>query len=76
MVGLSFFFEYTFKNSSEFAKDIICQSSHCFMASLDVDWLFTHVPLDETTKICIVESFESEITVSGFNKMKCLKCFH
>ena len=38
------------------------------MASLDVDSLFTNVPLDETIKICIDELFQSEMTVSGLNK--------
>ena len=38
------------------------------MASLDVDSLFTNVPLDETIKICIDELFKSEMGVSGLNK--------
>ena len=38
------------------------------MASLDVDSLFTNIPLDETIKICIDEVFKSEMTVSGLNK--------
>ena len=38
--------EYTLKDSFEFAKDIINQNSNCFMASLDVESLFTNVPLD------------------------------
>ena len=57
--------EYTLKDSFEFAKDIINQNSGCFMASLDVDSLFTNVPLDETIKICIDELFKSEMTVCG-----------
>ena len=60
--------EYTLKDSFEFAKDIINQNSGCFMASLDVDSLFTNVPLDETIKICIDELFKSETTVSGLDK--------
>ena len=50
--------EYTLKDSFEFAKDIINQNSGCFMASLDVDSLFTNAPLDETIKICIDELFK------------------
>ena len=38
------------------------------MGSLDVDSLFTNVPLDETIKICIDELFKSKVTVSGLNK--------
>ena len=60
--------EYTLKDSLGFAKDIINQNSKCFMASLDVDSLFTNIPLDETIKICIDEVFKSEMTVSGLNK--------
>ena len=36
------------------------------MASLDVDSLFTNVPLDETIEICVNELFKSSQTVSGF----------
>ena len=39
---------YTGKDSFDFAKDILQQSSKFFMASLDVDSFFTNVPLDET----------------------------
>ena len=60
--------EYTLKDSFEFAKDIINQNLGCFMASLDVDSLFTNVPLDETIKICIDELFKSEMTVCGLNR--------
>ena len=59
--------EYTLKDSFEFAKDITNQNSNCFMASLDVDSLFTNVPRDETIKICIDELFKSDMTVSGLN---------
>ena len=38
------------------------------MTSLDVESLFTIVPLDETIKICIAELFKSEMTVCGLNK--------
>ena len=60
--------EYTLKDSFEFGKDITNQNWNCFMASLDVDSLFTNVPLDETIKICIDEFFKSDMTVSGLNK--------
>ena len=40
------------------------------MGSLDLESLFTSVPLDRTIKICIDELFECEITVSGLNKQK------
>ena len=60
---------YKIKNFFDFAKDIITkQSSKLFMASLDVDSLFTKVPLDETIEVCINELFKSSQTVSGLNK--------
>ena len=43
------------------------------MASLDVDSLFTNVPLYETTEICVNELFKSSQTVSGFNKQQVLE---
>ena len=57
--------EFTLKDSFEFAKDIINQNWNCFMAWLDVDSLFTNVPLDDTIRICIDQLFKSEMTVSG-----------
>ena len=60
--------EYTLKDSFEFAKDITNQNSNCFMASIDVDSLFTNVPLDETIKMCIDELFKSDMTVFGLDK--------
>ena len=59
--------EYPLKDSFKFAKGIINQNFNCFMASLDVESLFTNVPLDESIKICIDQLFKSEITVSGLN---------
>ena len=53
--------------------DITQQSSKLFMASLDVDSLFTNVPLDETIEICVNELFKSSQTVSGLNKQQVLE---
>ena len=60
--------EYIFKDSFEFAKEKIIQNSNRFMASLDVESIFTNVPPDETIKICIDQLLKSEMTVSGLNK--------
>ena len=64
---------YTVKGFFDFAKDITQQSSNLFMASLDVDSLFTDVPFDETIEICVNELFKSNQTVSGLNKQQVLK---
>ena len=64
---------YTVKDSFDFAEDITQQSSKLFMASLDVDSLFTNVLLDETIEICVNELFKSSQTVSGLNKQQVLE---
>ena len=61
---------YKIKNFFDFAKDITQQSSKLFMASLDVDSLFTKVPFDETIEVCINELFKSSETVSGPDKQR------
>ena len=43
------------------------------MASLDVDSLFTNVPLYEAIEICVNELFKSSQTVSGLNKQQVLE---
>ena len=50
---------YIVKDSFDFAKDITQQSSKLFMASVDVDFLSTNVPLDETTEIYVNDLFKS-----------------
>ena len=59
---------YAVKDFFDFAKDITQQSSKLFMAFLDVNSLFTNVPLDETIEICVNEVFKSSQTVSGLYK--------
>ena len=65
--------EYTLKDSFEFAKVIYEQNSDLYMASLDVDSLFTNVSLAETIGICTQELFENESTVCGLNKKEITK---
>ena len=64
---------YTVKDYFDFTKDITQQSSKSFMASLDVDFLFTKVPLDETIETCVNELYKSSQTVSGLNKQQVLE---
>ena len=45
--------EFTVKDSFSFAEKIRNQDQTLFMASLDVDSLFTNIPLDETIDICV-----------------------
>ena len=43
--------EYMVKDSFAFAEEIVEQDSEFFMGSLDVDSLFTNIPLEETIDI-------------------------
>ena len=60
--------EFTIKDSFAFAKEILDEGSSLFMASLDVDSLFTNIPLDETINICTEYIFNESDTVEGLNK--------
>ena len=60
--------EFTIKDSFAFAKEIVDQNSSLFMASLDVDSLFTNIPLDETINICTESIFNESDTAEGLNK--------
>ena len=52
--------KFTIKNSFEFAKEVTEQGSGLFMASLDVESLFTNIPLEETINISCGTLFENE----------------
>ena len=64
---------YTVKDSFDFTKDITQQNCKLFIASLDLDSLFTNVSLDETVEICVNELFKSSQTISGLNKQQALE---
>ena len=68
--------EYTVKDSFQFAEEICEQDPTFCMGSLDVDSLFTNIPLDETIDICVNQLFENTDTVEGFIKseLKQLLC--
>ena len=60
--------EYTVKDSFQFAEEICEQDPTLTMGSLDVDSLFTNIPLDEAIDICINQLFENTDAVEGFKK--------
>ena len=64
------------KDSFHFAEEICEQDPSLSMGSLDVDSLFTNIPLDETIDICINQLFENADTVEGFTRseLKQLLC--
>ena len=52
--------EYTVTDSFRFAEEICKQDPNLYMASLDVDSLFTNIPLDETIDICIDSLYKDD----------------
>ena len=57
--------EYKVNDSFAFAEEIVEQDSELFMGSLDVDSLFTNIPLEETIDICTNKLFENTEKVEG-----------
>ena len=51
--------EYTVKDLFAFAEETVKQDSQFFMGNLDVDFLFTNIPLEETIDICLNTLFEN-----------------
>ena len=64
---------YAVEGSFDLAKGITQQKSKLFMASLDVDSLFTNMSLDETIEICVKKLFKSREMVSKLNKQQVLE---
>ena len=60
--------QFTLKDSFEVAKIISEQDAGLFMASLDVESLFTNLPLEEIINICVNELFKSNSSIHGLNK--------
>ena len=59
---------YTIHNSFSFNKEVLQQDHSLVMGSLDVDALFTSIPLDETINICINELFKEKELVNMLTK--------
>ena len=53
--------EYTVKDSFTFAKEVINFDHNLFMANLDVESLFTNIPIDETIKNAVDDLFSSNM---------------
>ena len=61
---------FVVKHSFSFAKEIVEQGSGFFMGSLDVDFLFNNIPLEETIYICTNTFFWNTEKVEGFTKIE------
>ena len=53
--------DYTVKDYLTFAKEVINFDHNLFMASLDVESLFTNIPIDETIKNAVDDLFSSNM---------------
>ena len=60
--------QFIVKDSFSFAEQIVHQDSKRFMGSLDVDSLFTNIPLEETIIICTNLLYDNEDVIEGINK--------
>ena len=62
--------EYTVDNSTQFADEItnIPDADQYFMASFDIESLFSNIPLNETIDICIRTLFSNSETFMNFTK--------
>ena len=60
--------KYTVKDLFNFATEIVEQYSSNFMGSLDIDSLFTNIPLQETIEICTNNLFKNSNIVHGLKK--------
>ena len=57
--------EYTVKDCFLFGKEIIDQDPNLFMASFDIQSLFTSIPLAETINACVDFVFYKKKKVKG-----------
>ena len=67
--------KYTVKDSFNFATEIVEQDSSNFMGSLDIDSLFTDIPLEQIIEICTNNLFKSNGIAHGLKKVN-LKIFY
>ena len=60
--------EFTIKDSFHFPEEIVDQQHDLFMGNLDVDSLFTNIPLEETIETSTKKLFKESETVEGLSK--------
>ena len=65
--------EFTVKDSFSFAKEITKYDSSLFMASLDVESLFTNIPLKETINNCVSDLHNKNLYNGKLNKSDLFK---
>ena len=62
------FNEFTVKDSFALAEEIVHQDAKLSMGSLDLDSLFTNIPLEETTNICTNLLYNNVDVIDGKNE--------
>ena len=60
--------EFTVHDSLPFAEEVVNFDANFILASLDVESLFTNIPLNETIENCINDLFPNNDTVHSFTK--------
>ena len=60
--------EYTVKDSFAFPKEITKTDCNCVMASLDVQSLFTNIPIEETIENCVNDLFFDKSKIDNLTK--------
>lgn len=58
----------TIINSFDFNKEVSSQNATSFMGSLDVDALFTSIPLEKTINIAVNEFFHDKTKINKLSK--------
>ena len=51
--------EFTMKNSFDFAEEVVNYDDNLYIASLDIESLFTNISLEETIKNCVSDLFSN-----------------
>ena len=60
---------YTVKSIFVFAKEIAGQGPGLFMNGLDVESLFTNIPLEETISVCCDSLFSNDAKINNINRI-------
>ena len=60
--------EFTVKNSFDFAEEVVNYDHDLYMASLDVESLFTNIPLEEIIKNCVNNLFSNNFYSDKLNR--------
>ena len=66
-------YEFNIKDSFSFAKDITTYDSSLYMATLDVEFLFTNIQLNETINNCVSDLHSKNLYNGKFSKRDLFK---